>query len=75
MDRRSPRIVQVTGQSHRKGVGQMTGHSAFWDDLTRDLGDPEFEREYVAESRLIADFDAAINASKRPINPPPEHGG
>lgn len=50
----------------------MTGHSAFWDDLTRDLADPEF----VAESRLIADFDAAINASdKRPINPQPEHGG
>jgi hypothetical protein len=38
--------------------------------------EPEFEREYVAESRLIADFDAAINASdQRPINPPPEHGG
>ena len=37
----------------------MTGHSAFWDDLTRDLGDPEFEREYVAESILIADIDAA----------------
>lgn len=54
----------------------MTGHSALWDDLTRDLGDPEFEREYVAESRLIADFDAAINASdERPINPQPEHGG
>lgn len=54
----------------------MTGHSAFWDDLIHDLADPEFEREYVAESRLIADFDAAINASdKRRINPPPKHGG
>ena len=41
----------------------MTGHSAFWDDLARDLADPEFEREYAAESRRIADFDAAINAS------------
>lgn len=60
---------------HRKGVDQVTGHSAFWDDLTRDLGDPEFEREYVAESIFIADFDAAINAcDKRPINPSPEHG-
>jgi len=54
----------------------MTRHNAFWDDLARDLADPEFEREYAAESRRIADFDAAINASdKRPINPPPEHGG
>lgn len=40
----------------------MTRHSAFWDDLARDMADPEFGREYSAESRRIADFDAAINA-------------
>ncbi len=54
----------------------MTRHSAFWGDLANDLADPEFEREYVAESRQIADFDEAMNAADtRPINPPPEHGG
>lgn len=40
----------------------MTGHRAFWDDLTRDLRDPEFQREYAAQSELIAEVDGAINA-------------
>ncbi len=40
----------------------MTGHKAFWDDLTHDLRDPEFRREYAAQSKLIAEVDAAINA-------------
>lgn len=54
----------------------MTRQSAFWDDLARDLANPEFAREYAAESRRVADFDAAINASdKWPISPPPGHGG
>ena len=54
----------------------MTQRNAFWDDLVRDLADPEFEREYVAESRRIAEFDEATNAAdRRPINLPPEHGG
>jgi hypothetical protein len=43
----------------------MTRHNAFWDDLARDLADPEFEREYAAESRRIAEFDAAINAADK----------
>ena len=32
----------------------MTKHTAFWDDLARDLEDPEFLREYVAASTRIA---------------------
>lgn len=36
--------------------------SAFWDDLSRDLEDPEFRREYVAESVRIATLDSLINA-------------
>jgi len=36
--------------------------SAFWDDLTRDLEDPEFLREYVTESIRVATIDAVINA-------------
>lgn len=35
---------------------------AFWDDLERDLEDPEFLREYVVESMRIATVDAVINA-------------
>jgi hypothetical protein len=41
----------------------MTQHTAFWDDLARDLAEPEFEREYVAESRRIAEFDEAMNTA------------
>lgn len=36
--------------------------SAFWDDLARDLEDPEFLREYVVESMRIATIDTVINA-------------
>jgi transcriptional regulator with XRE-family HTH domain len=35
--------------------------SAFWDDLARDLRDPEFLREYVAESVRIATIDRIVN--------------
>lgn len=34
----------------------------FWEDLQRDLEDPEFLREYVTESIKIAAVDAIINA-------------
>lgn len=34
---------------------------AFWDDLERDLEDPEFLREYVVESMRISTIDAVIN--------------
>jgi DNA-binding phage protein len=37
-------------------------HSAFWDDLARDLEDPEFLRDYVVESVRIATIDQVINA-------------
>lgn len=43
----------------------MTRQSAFWDDLTYDLGDPEFQREYAAQSGLIAEVDAVINAADK----------
>jgi transcriptional regulator with XRE-family HTH domain len=37
------------------------GQSVFWDDLARDLEDPEFLREYVAESIRIATIDRIVN--------------
>jgi transcriptional regulator with XRE-family HTH domain len=40
----------------------MTKHTAFWDDLARDLEDPEFLREYVVESMRIATIDQVVNA-------------
>lgn len=35
--------------------------SVFWDDLARDLEDPEFLREYVVESVRIATIDRLVN--------------
>jgi DNA-binding phage protein len=35
--------------------------SAFWADLAGDLEDPEFLREYIAESVRIATIDAIVN--------------
>lgn len=39
----------------------MSQPSAFWDDLARDLEDPDFLREYVAESVRIATIDRMVN--------------
>jgi transcriptional regulator with XRE-family HTH domain len=39
-----------------------TSVGAFWDDLARDLQDPEFLREYVVESVRIATIDSVVNA-------------
>lgn len=36
--------------------------SLFWEDLARDLEDPDFLREYVTESVRIATIDSIINA-------------
>jgi transcriptional regulator with XRE-family HTH domain len=36
--------------------------SAFWDDLARDLEDPDFLRDYVVESVRIATIDRLVNA-------------
>lgn len=36
-------------------------NKAFWDDLARDLEDPEFLREYIVESMRIATIDSVIN--------------
>lgn len=41
---------------------RMTKHTAFWDDLNRDLQDPEFLREYVTESMRISTIDSVVNA-------------
>jgi DNA-binding phage protein len=38
-----------------------TARSVFWDDLASDLQDPEFLREYVAESIRIATIDRIVN--------------
>ncbi|GEP34108.1 hypothetical protein NSZ01_18760 [Nocardioides szechwanensis] len=40
----------------------LTRRNAFWDDLARDLEDPEFLREYVVESMRIATIDSIVNA-------------
>jgi len=62
----SARRVSLRGQCDSPAAGEggdpVTGHKAFWDDLTHDLRDPEFRREYAAQSKLIAEVDAAINA-------------
>jgi DNA-binding phage protein len=39
----------------------MSTTDAFWDDLARDLEDPEFLREYIVESMRIATVDAVVN--------------
>jgi len=39
-----------------------TSKSVFWDDLARDLEDPEFLREYVVESVRISTIDQVVNA-------------
>src|SRR5262245_21293183 len=38
------------------------GATAFWDDLAKDLEDPEFLREFVVESVRIATIDQVVNA-------------
>ena len=38
-----------------------TERSVFWDDLAHDLTDPQFLREYVAESIRIATIDQIVN--------------
>ncbi len=40
----------------------MSKQRAFWDDLARDLEDPEFLREYVVESMRIATIDQVVHA-------------
>lgn len=38
----------------------MATSTAFWDDLARDLEDPKFLREYIAESMRIATIDKVV---------------
>jgi transcriptional regulator with XRE-family HTH domain len=42
-------------------LGVDTERSIFWDDLAHDLRDPQFLREYVAESIRIATIDRIVN--------------
>jgi transcriptional regulator with XRE-family HTH domain len=37
------------------------GRSMFWDDLAQDLENPQFLREYVAQSIRIATIDRIVN--------------
>ena len=39
----------------------MSTNKAFWNDLARDLEDPEFLREYIVESMRIATVDAIVH--------------
>ena len=39
----------------------VSANKAFWNDLARDLKDPEFLREYIVESMRIATVDAIVN--------------
>jgi len=39
-----------------------TEQSLFWDDLARDLEDPEFLRDYIVESVRISTIDRVVNA-------------
>lgn len=39
----------------------MADTSAFWNDLAKDLQDPEFLREYVSESVRMATIDHVVN--------------
>ena len=39
----------------------VRANKAFWNDLARDLKDPEFLREYIVESMRIATVDAIVN--------------
>jgi hypothetical protein len=41
----------------------MSEPSTFWDDLNRDLQDPEVRAEFDANAARIQAFDAAANAN------------
>ncbi len=55
----------------------MTDPGAFWEDLARDLADPEFAREYVAESELITSSRRLMQKPPRPTTRswPTRHAG
>ena len=40
-----------------EGASSVSDDLAFWDDLRRDLEDPDFAREYVEASVLIQTLD------------------
>jgi transcriptional regulator with XRE-family HTH domain len=60
LDRELWRNIFDTPQGTRRAALD-TGRSVFWDDLAQDLQDPQFLREYVAQSIRIATIDRIVN--------------
>lgn len=61
------RSVCVTFESmsildQQAATDPATGRSLFWDDLARDIRDPEFLREFIGESVRIAATDMIVNS-------------
>jgi ribosome-binding protein aMBF1 (putative translation factor) len=44
------------------GRPSSTTKSVFWEDLNRDLADPEFRAAYESDTRRIRTFDQLINS-------------
>jgi transcriptional regulator with XRE-family HTH domain len=59
-DRRTSRNISATPRWIRRATVD-TERSVFWDDLAQDLKDPQFLREYVAQSIRIATIDRIVN--------------
>jgi len=55
-------ICYVMFRTCEKDFMMTNKASVFWDDLARDLEDPEFLREYIVESMRIATIDYLVNS-------------
>ena len=60
---REPPSPGIVGPDLRRTeVGTVsTAPSTYWDDLAEDLKDPEFRREYIAESLRVSRLDQLVN--------------
>ena len=47
----------------------MIERSTFWDDLRRDLADPETAAEYAANQAAIRDYDQEVNDAVSSLDP------
>jgi hypothetical protein len=47
-----------------------TAPTGYWEDLAKDLLDPEFRRAYEAEARRIEAVDQAANVAERILEQP-----
>ena len=52
----------------------MSRHSAFWDDLARDLEDRRFRKAYVRESLRVASVNLLVNTLRRFTRPQEREG-